>query len=48
MNVLIQTISGMGLVTVAWPFCRTVASLSVIAILYGYDKAQIIVRCRNS
>ncbi|KAJ7084676.1 MFS general substrate transporter [Mycena epipterygia] len=35
MNVLIQTIAAIGVITIAWPFCGTVASLSVIGILYG-------------
>ncbi|KAJ7652944.1 MFS general substrate transporter [Mycena rosella] len=35
MNVLIQTITGIGIITVVWPFCRTVASLSVVALIYG-------------
>ncbi|KAJ7696941.1 MFS general substrate transporter [Mycena rosella] len=36
MNVLIQGITAVGIITIAWPFCRTVASLSVIALLYGF------------
>ncbi|KAJ7078801.1 major facilitator superfamily domain-containing protein, partial [Mycena epipterygia] len=35
MNVLIQTIAVIGVVTIAWPFCASVASLNVIGIIYG-------------
>ncbi|KAJ7907582.1 MFS general substrate transporter [Mycena leptocephala] len=37
MNALIQGITAIGVITVVWPFCGTVASLSVIAILYGFS-----------
>jgi hypothetical protein len=36
MNALIQGITAIGVIAVAWPFCGSVASLSVISILYGY------------
>jgi hypothetical protein len=36
MNALVQGIAAIGVITVVWPFCGTVASLSVISILYGY------------
>ncbi|KAJ7493772.1 MFS general substrate transporter, partial [Mycena latifolia] len=35
MNVLIQVIIGIGVITIAWPFCSTVASFSAVALLYG-------------
>ncbi|KAJ7873449.1 MFS general substrate transporter [Mycena leptocephala] len=35
MNALLQGIVVIGVITVVWPFCGTVASLSVISILYG-------------
>ncbi|KAJ7493780.1 MFS general substrate transporter [Mycena latifolia] len=35
MNVLIQTITCLGIITIAWPFCHTIVSFIVIAILYG-------------
>ncbi|KAJ7884677.1 MFS general substrate transporter [Mycena leptocephala] len=35
MNVLIQTIAIIGVVTIAWPFCSSAASLSIIGIIYG-------------
>ncbi|KAJ7143953.1 MFS general substrate transporter, partial [Mycena epipterygia] len=36
MNVLILTFITIGAITMVWPFCSTVASLSVISILYGF------------
>ncbi|KAJ7493761.1 MFS general substrate transporter [Mycena latifolia] len=35
MNVLIQTITFLAIITIIWPFCRTLPSLTVISILYG-------------
>ncbi|KAJ6554599.1 major facilitator superfamily domain-containing protein, partial [Mycena capillaripes] len=35
LNILIQTIAIIGVVTIAWPFCNSVASLSIIGIIYG-------------
>ncbi|KAJ7167220.1 major facilitator superfamily domain-containing protein [Mycena crocata] len=35
MNVLIQTILSIGVVTIVWPYCRTVASFTVISVIYG-------------
>ncbi|KAJ7493783.1 MFS general substrate transporter, partial [Mycena latifolia] len=35
MNVLIQAKLGLAAVTIAWPFCHSVASLSAISVLYG-------------
>ncbi|KAJ7114532.1 major facilitator superfamily domain-containing protein [Mycena crocata] len=35
LNVLVQIILCLGAVTIAWPFCSTTASISVIAVLYG-------------
>ncbi|KAJ7085070.1 MFS general substrate transporter [Mycena epipterygia] len=36
MNVLIMASTTIGAITIAWPFCGTVASLSVISVLYGF------------
>ncbi|KAJ6462101.1 monocarboxylate permease [Mycena sanguinolenta] len=36
MNVLIPTTISIGIITIVWPFCGTVASLSVISVLYGF------------
>ncbi|KAJ7454141.1 major facilitator superfamily domain-containing protein [Mycena latifolia] len=35
MNVLVQTITCLGIITIAWPFCHTIPSLTIIAILSG-------------
>ncbi|KAF7364487.1 Monocarboxylate permease [Mycena venus] len=36
MNVLIPTLSVVGVLTIVWPFCDTIASLTVLSILYGF------------
>ncbi|KAF7354392.1 MFS general substrate transporter [Mycena venus] len=35
MNILIPTTISIGIITIVWPFCGTVASLCVISVLYG-------------
>ncbi|KAF7344123.1 Riboflavin transporter mch5 [Mycena venus] len=39
MNVLIPTITAIGVITIVWPFCGTVPSLSIISVLYGITLA---------
>ncbi|KAJ7851206.1 MFS general substrate transporter, partial [Mycena leptocephala] len=40
MNALIQGIAAIGVINVVWPFCGTVASLSVIAIPHGISLGE--------
>ncbi|KAJ7660588.1 hypothetical protein B0H14DRAFT_3700941 [Mycena olivaceomarginata] len=35
MNVLVPILAALGIITIIWPFCGTVASLSVISVLFG-------------
>ncbi|KAF7359596.1 MFS general substrate transporter [Mycena venus] len=35
MNVLIPVLTTVGIITIIWPFCGTVASLSVVSVLFG-------------
>ncbi|KAJ7153067.1 MFS general substrate transporter [Mycena crocata] len=37
LNVIISTTFVIGITTFAWPFCRTVASLAVVSVLYGFS-----------
>lgn len=41
MNVMIPTSVVVGALTIVWPHCRTVASLAVLAVFYGYAQSLV-------